>query len=86
MDEKEGRRFAMLEPELRLCKELGIAPTLSHPVARMREMMLSANTAVFEEAKCRKCHTHINTAKNVTYPNRTIYCRACYLQFIEANG
>ena len=42
--------------------------------------------ACFEERTCAECQAPFLSAKNVRYPNRRIYCKACYTAFIEKNA
>ncbi|MFH1404641.1 MAG: hypothetical protein ABIH21_00900 [Patescibacteria group bacterium] len=86
MDTDEKRPFTLLAPEIELYKKLNVFPKAEHPVSRMRKLMLSANSAVFEKAQCVQCKKEIEVAKNVTYQNRKLHCRDCYLKDLEKNG
>ncbi len=79
-----GRRFTYLKPELDLYQKLGVAPSRKHPTRRIRELYAEMNIAVFENAHCEKCHQVIRVAKNMTYPNRRLYCRSCYRALIDS--
>ena len=41
------------------------------------------NIAVSENQPCAKCGKEIRVARNRAYPNRIVYCTACYLKYIE---
>jgi hypothetical protein len=75
-----------MKSELELYKKLGVAPPRTHPTRRMTDRFTEMNIAVFEEALCGKCSKDLRVAKNVTYPERTIYCQTCYLAYMEARS
>ena len=79
-----GRRFSYLKPELELYKTLNVAPPRKHPTRRIRELYAEMNIAVFVEANCAHCQKSIQTAGNSNYPNRQIYCSACYLNYLQS--
>jgi len=83
MDEEYGRRFAFLRPEIEFYRKFKIAPPNRHPVYRMQQMIRRANLAVFEEAVCTKCNKSLTVAKNLTFPERNIYCKPCYRKYME---
>ncbi|MBU0531082.1 MAG: hypothetical protein ABIG32_00860 [Candidatus Uhrbacteria bacterium] len=83
MDTESKRRFAMIKPEIAHYQKLRIAPPDRHPVFRIQQMMRRANIAVFEEVRCAKCHQSLTVAKNLAFPQRTIYCEACYRAYME---
>ena len=85
-DAKLKRRFSLIVPEIALYKKLRIAPPVEHHIARVMDMIFSSNSAVFDETHCAQCQKYIVVAKNKKYPNRKIYCRECYLAFIEENN
>ena len=86
VDSSYGRRFAMLKPEVALYKKLRIAPSMTHPVQRVTDLIWTANSGVFVDAKCEKCDKDVITSMNKTYPEKRIYCQECYLQYLETNG
>ncbi len=85
-DDVVGRRFSYLVPELEIYRKIGIAAPRSHATRRMVGLYQELNTAVFEDDSCAKCTKTIRVAKNKNYPNRTIYCKSCYLQYLETDG
>lgn len=82
-DEKNGRRFAFLKPELAFYRERHQAPPNIHFVHRILNLLRETNTGVMEEVVCAKCGTSILVAKNLAYPKRMVYCQDCYVQFLE---
>ena len=83
LDEKAHRRFTFLKPELAFYRRKRLAPPTTHMTTRMKDLLQEENLAVFENHACGKCAKQMRVAKNVKYPNRTIYCTACYLAHLE---
>ncbi len=86
LDQEFGRRFAYIAPEIKLLNDLGVAPSRRHPTARIHDLYNEMNYAVYEEATCKKCAKDIRVAKNRKYTDRIIYCRPCYLEYLEQYG
>ncbi len=85
-DAKAQRRFVLLPQELKMFKELRIAPSDRHFVSRVQDLALRANGGAFMNASCEKCHQSLRVAENKTYPVRRIYCKEDYLKFLEGNA
>jgi hypothetical protein len=81
-----GRRFSFLKPELAMYQKLKVAPPRQHPRTRIMETYKRSNKPEFFDTKCKKCNKEIRVAKNSGFPNRRIYCRECYLKFLEENN
>ncbi|MFH1253501.1 MAG: hypothetical protein V1664_04200 [Candidatus Uhrbacteria bacterium] len=86
LDEQMGRRFSYLSAELALYKKLGIAPSRRHPTGRIHDLYKEMNKPIFFDSACYNCKKTIRTAKNIAYPDRKIYCQACYLKYLEENN
>jgi len=80
------RRFAFLKPEINFYKQERIAPPNTHFISRVRKLFLSANSWFFEKQTCNKCQKNVFVAKNKTYLVKKIYCRDCYLKYLEENN
>ncbi|MFC1788101.1 hypothetical protein ACFLZY_02675 [Patescibacteria group bacterium] len=80
------RRFSYLSPEIKLYQQLNIAPPREHTTFRTQKMVTSSNSGVFEPAQCDQCKKKLIISLNKTYPNRTIYCKPCYLKYLEEHG
>ena len=85
-DGASERKFAFLRPEIEHYRKLRVAPPTKHIVRRMNELVQSGQLAAFEMRACSGCGKEIRTSKNVRYPDRKIYCRACYLHYLEQHG
>ena len=85
-DPEKNRQFAFLKPEIEWYHRKRIAPPNKHFISRLTELQKEMNTAVFEDAKCSNCAADIRIGKNFMYPDRKIYCKKCYLDYLEING
>ncbi|EKD33012.1 MAG: hypothetical protein ACD_76C00105G0015 [uncultured bacterium] len=81
-----NRRFAYIRPELEFYKKHEIFPPNKHFISRMKKLYFGANSYKFEDSKCKKCNKSIIVAKNAEFSERNIYCKQCYLEYIEQNG
>jgi len=80
------RRFAYVKPELELYKKLGVFPPTFHYTHRMQNLFNQMNMPIYEPYTCAKCQKEVTVGKNPNYPDRRIYCKSCYHQFLEKNG
>ncbi|HBR80904.1 MAG: hypothetical protein UW63_C0022G0002 [Candidatus Uhrbacteria bacterium GW2011_GWF2_44_350] len=85
-DPSVGRRFSYMKPELMMYQKLKVAPPRQHPRARIMETYKRSNKPEFFDTVCKSCNKAIRVAKNPAYPDRKIFCRACYNTFIEKNN
>jgi hypothetical protein len=85
-DEIFHRRFGYLKLELAFYQKMKIAPPRQHPTRRIQELYAEMNMAVFEKGVCKNCQKEIIVAKNKNYPDRTIFCCNCYLEYLEQHG
>ncbi|PJA47241.1 hypothetical protein CO172_02525 [Candidatus Uhrbacteria bacterium CG_4_9_14_3_um_filter_36_7] len=85
-DRGQNRYFAFLRPEIEFYKTYGIAPPNRHYIARMNNRTKESNAGMFEQTTCKKCSKEITIALNQTYPNRLVYCKECYLKYLEEKG
>lgn len=80
------RRFAFIKPELDFYRRHRLGPPRQHFIRRMQQLILESNVGKFEKQTCTKCDKKILVALNQTYKNRKIYCRSCYLKYLEENN
>ncbi len=83
LDAKHNRRFAFLKPEMDFYRRKKLAPPTEHFVYRIKQLSWEGNLGILEPNTCAKCGKQIQVAKNLTYPNRKIYCMEDYLRYIE---
>ncbi|MFH1404948.1 MAG: hypothetical protein ABIH21_02505 [Patescibacteria group bacterium] len=81
LDEKHGRKFAFLKPEVDFYKKHKLPLPQEHFIHRLLHLNHFSNGAVFEDAKCAKCSKDIRVAKNKIIKDRTFYCLDCYYEF-----
>ncbi len=86
LDPNLNRRYTYIKPELELYRKLKVAPPRMHPVARGYSLYDQINMPMFSETNCAQCDQKITVALNRAFPERTIYCKACYHRFIEQHG
>lgn len=80
------RRFSYLKPELDFYRKHRLAPPTSHFIDRVYSFWREANSEVWKETTCGKCAKALLVTINQTYRKRTIYCRPCYLEYLEKNS
>jgi len=52
----------------------------------MQKLILEANVGKFEKQNCHQCQKEILVAVNSTYQKRKVFCRECYLKYLEENN
>ncbi len=85
-DPEAKRRYTFLRPELEFYRQERVPAPTTHFTTRISNLYYVMQSPVFEERVCDKCGTSFTTTVNVTYPNRKIFCRTCYLAFIESRS
>ena len=85
-DDVSDRKFAFLKPEVEHYRALRIAPPNKHVVRRMAKLGKAQNLAGFETKSCASCNKELMVGMNIRYPNRKIYCKEHYLEYIEKYG
>ena len=86
LDEQLHRRFSFIKPEITYYKEQNLPLPDEHFISRVQKMVWMSNGASFQDYSCAQCQTPVRIAKNKLFPDRKIYCRPCYLQYLEKNG
>lgn len=86
MDPKVNRRFGFVRPEIEFYKKNQIPLPNVHFIPRIKQLYFESNSGVFDQSTCDKCKKKITIARNITYKNRKIYCKPCYLEYIEQYG
>ena len=80
------RPFAYQKHEIAYCKKYGIAPYTTHFLSRFWSAQKEMNLILPVDAQCGACSKALTVSKNLTYPDRKIYCMECYLKHLEING
>jgi hypothetical protein len=86
-DKKFGRRFSLIKPELDFYRRHRLPAPIEHFVKRVYcDLFLEQNSALFKSGFCQKCGREVIYAENATFPEKKIFCRACYLKHLEENN
>src|SRR3989339_541125 len=85
-DPQAKRSFRILKPEAEHYRALRIPPPNRHFIPRLLESATSGQLAALERHTCAQCQKQILVSKCNRYPDRKIYCTACYLHYLEQNG
>ncbi len=86
LDKDIDRRFSILKPELEHYRSLRIAPPNDHFILRMKKLSSVSQKAQLEYRNCAKCSGKVLTSINKGYPERKIYCKQCYFEYLEKHG
>ncbi|MFH1315040.1 MAG: hypothetical protein ABIH67_01455 [Candidatus Uhrbacteria bacterium] len=85
-DSQFGRRFRLLTQEIDFYKKHKLAPPNRHFIFRIRKLLKEQNSAVFSKTVCGSCNKSVTLTINFARPHRKIYCRECYLEYLEKYG
>jgi hypothetical protein len=85
-DKDVNRTFAMLKPEIEHYRELNIAPPAEHFILRVKNISSLGQKAQLVNSTCQSCSKEVLVSVNKKYPNRKIYCKKCYLEYLEKYG
>ncbi|MFH0959187.1 MAG: hypothetical protein V1897_10835 [Pseudomonadota bacterium] len=85
-DPEVDRKFSFLKPEIEFYQRFRISPPKDHFIRRILGLQHEMNKAVFEDILCDECGTNMHVAKNLTYIDRKVYCKKCYLNYLEKYG
>ncbi|MBI2485216.1 hypothetical protein HYW18_03665 [Candidatus Uhrbacteria bacterium] len=85
-DTKANRKFAFLPAELELYRKLRLAPPKEHFISRVIELFRTMQGCGFEKRVCVACSAEVTISFNAKYPDRKVYCKKCYLEYLEKNG
>ena len=86
LDPKLNRPFTLFPAEIDLYKKLGVRVPRWHFTSRVEDIWREMNLFDFELRMCAKCAVPITVAKNKTFPKRKIYCRSCYLAYLQSRS
>ncbi|MFH1405434.1 MAG: hypothetical protein ABIH21_05085 [Patescibacteria group bacterium] len=85
-DVEEDRRFTLNEHEIAYRKKKGYPFPRRHYRARFKELVRQVNSPERVLAVCTKCSKQIEINNNRMFPDRKVYCKPCYLQYLEEHG
>ena len=85
-DDRLGRPFAFLKPELLFYKKHNFFPPDNHFIQRILDMHFGSNGFSFSSAECSECNKEIMVAKNIDFTERKFLCKPCYIKYLEQHG
>jgi len=81
------RPYGILKSELEFYRRMNLPLRRGHFISLVEQgLWAELNMVQTTQGACHVCGKETVIAQNRTYPNRTIYCRACYLEYMERNG
>lgn len=81
-----NRPYTFLKQEIDFYKKHGIAAPRQHFTARVRDILWAGNSGLLEKVQCQQCQKEIIVATNRTFPDKKVYCKKCYLNYLEKYG
>ncbi|PJA47369.1 hypothetical protein CO172_01905 [Candidatus Uhrbacteria bacterium CG_4_9_14_3_um_filter_36_7] len=85
-DEEAKRTFAFLKPEIEHYRSVHVAPPNTHFIRRTNKASVLGQLCSLEKRLCSNCAKESLVAKCENYPDRKIYCKSCYLNYLEEHG
>jgi len=85
-DSEVERNFSITAAEFKVYKEKQWPFPRRHFVSRITELVRHANSPISITATCGRCCHQLQTYKNYIFPERVVYCRECYLKYLEENN
>jgi len=85
-DPELDRDYSVIKPEFEVYKKKRWPFPRRHFISRLTDLIRHSNSPLKESCKCDSCQADIVTYKNLKFPERRVYCRECYLKYLEQNG
>ncbi|MFH1405432.1 MAG: hypothetical protein ABIH21_05075 [Patescibacteria group bacterium] len=85
-DPNAGRTFSFLKPEIDHYRKMRIAPPNQHFIQRLHAVTQGGQQSAFEKRTCAHCNSELTVSVCIKYPDRRIYCKPCYLNYLEQYG
>lgn len=85
-DEQLKRHFSVVPAEFAFYQQRKLPFPREHFLSRLKKLIRHSNSPIPEYVRCFPCGKDVVTWQNPTFPSRRIYCRACYLSFLEARS
>ena len=77
------RNFSVTDSEFAFYQAHQLPFPREHFLTRLKKLTRHSYTPIPFETTCYVCKKSISSYKNQLFPDRRIYCRACYLAFLE---
>ncbi|MFH1433436.1 MAG: hypothetical protein ABIG32_00895 [Candidatus Uhrbacteria bacterium] len=85
-DPKLDRNFSVTDGEFAFYQAHRLAFPREHFLSRLKNMIRQANSPFPQTLQCTECKQDIMSYQNSTYPDRRVYCKDCYLKYLEQYG
>ncbi|MFH1404715.1 MAG: hypothetical protein ABIH21_01295 [Patescibacteria group bacterium] len=85
-DKKIDRNYSVIKAEFEIYKNKRWPFPKKHFVTRLTNLIRHANSPLPIQYNCDSCQKEITTYKNFKFPERKIYCRECYLDYLEKHA
>jgi len=85
-DESLGRDYSVIKSEFEVYKKKRWPFPRRHFISRLTDLIRHSNSPHKESRQCSSCQVDIVTYKNLKFPERKVYCRECYLKYLEQYG
>jgi len=85
-DPELDRPYSVLPREFEFYQKQGLPFPREHFITRLRNLLRSSNIPLTESTTCQACDKKITVHKNQMFPKRKVYCRECYLKYLEINS
>jgi len=86
LDPVLGRPFSVVAGEMAFYRSQGYSFPREHFLRRLKASIRTSNSPEEEKALCGSCGKAITTYKNSTFSKRKVFCKECYLKFLEQNN
>jgi len=86
LDEEIGRSYSILPNEFNLYVERKLPLPRQHFVTRLSNLVRHSNSPIRIKSTCAICTQEIDTYLNLTFSERKILCKSCYLGYLEREG
>ncbi len=86
LDEEIDRSYSILPKEFSLYQQRKLPLPRQHFVTRLCNLIRHSNSPIRKQAVCTFCSNEIETYLNLTFSERKILCKSCYLQYLEEKG
>ena len=85
-DGQSPRNFSVTSAEFEMYKKKRWPFPRKHFITRLVELVRHSNSPIEERVSCGACGKDVMTYKNFIFPERKVYCKECYLKFLEQNN
>ena len=85
-DPELDRDFSVIKSEFEIYKKKRWPFPRQHFISRLTNLIRHSNSPHKMDYKCDSCQVDMVTYKNLKFQERKIYCKDCYLKYLESSG